>query len=100
VGVEPIETPRSGAEKAEARDLLAAGDALEEKAHRRDLRQSAVEREWRQAVAQELARVRDRPPRARVSGNLRGRHRPPRSRRTRAARRRRAAACSRNAAAA
>ncbi len=77
VGVEPVELARPGAEEAEARHLFAAGDALEEEAHRREPGEPPVDGERGQRVGEQLPQVRDRPPRraaliARRSSRFRG----------------------------
>jgi hypothetical protein len=75
IGVEPVDLARPGAEKAVARDLLAAGHALEQEAVRRDLGQAPVHRQRRDRVRQELADMGD--------GAARLAHRPPPSSRPR-----------------
>ncbi len=60
---ESVELARPAAEEAVPRDLLAAGHALEEKPGMLAL-EPAVERYWRQAVAEELADPRRGSPRA------------------------------------
>ncbi len=57
VGIEAVDLARRGAEEAEARHLLAAGDALEEKAHRRERLQALIDRERRHRLRQQLAQM-------------------------------------------
>src|SRR6185295_11145422 len=60
VGVQAVDLARRGAEEAETGDPLAAADALEQEAVRRDLGKTAVDGQRRQAVGQELPNVRHR----------------------------------------
>src|SRR6185369_11304793 len=60
VGVEAVDLLWTGAQETEARHVLAAADALQQKAVGRDLLQPPVDAERRQAVGEELPDVRNR----------------------------------------
>ena len=57
VGIEPVDLARRGTEEAEARHLLAAGDAFEQKAHGRQRLQPLIDRERRHRLGQELTHM-------------------------------------------
>jgi hypothetical protein len=62
VRIEAEDLAGSGAQEAEAGDVLAPADALEEEAVRGDLGEPAVDAERRQAVGEKLADMGDRAP--------------------------------------